>query len=77
MLQALLDANPKKKPKKKKDVPKQAHDVLSALKRVERVEVKLGNQVKTWYLNLPGYLDELFSQIGMPNLFEEEVRVEV
>lgn len=77
MLQALLDDKPKKKLKKKKDVPKQAHDVLSALKRVERVEVKLGNQVKTWYLNLPGYLDELFSQIGMPNLFEEVVRVEV
>ena len=77
VLQALLDAKPFNKRKKKNTIPKRAHEVLSALKRVERVEVKLGNQVKTWYLNLPGNLDELFSHIGMPYLFEEQVRIEM
>jgi hypothetical protein len=73
----VLDAKPDKKRKKKNTIPKRAHEVLSALKRVERVEVKLGNQVKTWYLNLPGNLNELFCHIGMPYLFEEPVRIEI
>ena len=79
VLQALLDAKPekKRKNKKKNTIPKRAHEVLSTLKRVERVEVKLGNQVKTWYLNLPGNLDDLFNHIGMPYLFEEQVRIEM
>ena len=77
VLQALLDEKPDKKRQKKNTIPKRAHEVLSALKRVERVEVKLGNQVKTWYLNLPGNLDELFCHIGMPYLFEEQVRIEM
>lgn len=77
VLQAFLDAKPRKKMKNKKAIPARAHEVLSALKRVERVEVKLGNQVKTWYLNLPSNLDDLFTHIGMPYLFHEEVRIEV
>lgn len=77
ILQALLDATPEKKRKKKDLIPESAYEVLSALKRVEQVEVKLGNQVKTWYLNLPGNLEDLLDHIGMPNLFEEQVRIEV
>ena len=76
VLQALLDVKPEKK-RKKNTIPKRAHEVLSTLKRVERVEVKLGNQIKTWYLNLPGDMDDLFSHIGMPHLFEEQVRIEM
>ena len=77
VLQALLDAKPRKKLKKKSSVPVRAHEVLNTLKRVQRVEVKLGNQVKTWYLNVPANLDDLFKHIEMPNLFVEEIRIDV
>jgi len=73
VLQALLDAIPQTKTKRRKASPVRVHEVLFALKRVERVEVKLGNQVKTWYLNLPSNLDDLFTSIGMPHLFHEDV----
>ena len=53
-----------------------ADSLLEQLGRVERVQVKLGHQVKTWYLNLSKKNKEILRKIGFPKLFNETVEVD-
>lgn len=52
-----------------------AYDLLQDLARVERVEVRFGNEIKTWYLNLTGSMSSALKDIGARGLFKEEVRI--
>jgi transposase len=53
------------------------NDLLLKLGRVERVEVKLGRKVKTWYLNLSNKLQEILDKMGFFNLFEETIGIDL
>jgi len=53
-----------------------ADSLLEQLGRVERVQIKLGHQVKTWYLNLSKKNQEILKKIGFPKLFNETVEVD-
>ena len=56
---------------KKNDTWERADSLLDELGRVERMKVKLGHQVKTWYLNIPQKTDKTLKEIGMGDLFVE------
>ncbi|MDI6809975.1 MAG: IS1634 family transposase [Candidatus Eisenbacteria bacterium] len=45
--------------------------LLEELWEVERVEVKLGGQGKTWYLNVTEFVEEGLKKIGMKSLLSE------
>ena len=49
--------------------------LLRDLAVVQRVEVRLGNEVKTWYLNLTDSASASLKAIGMTALFKEETRL--
>ncbi len=49
--------------------------LLRDLAVVQRVEVRLGNEVKTWYLNLTDSASASLKAIGMMALFKEETRL--
>jgi hypothetical protein len=48
----------------RKGVWKDADAFIHDLERVERVEVRLGHQVKNWHLNLTGISDKTLEMIG-------------
>jgi len=52
-------------------------ELLRDLRRVERVEVGFGKEVKTWYLNTTKAIEKMLKKIGMKNLLKEEVRLKV
>jgi transposase len=60
----------------RKGVWKEADAFIHDLERVERVEVKLGHQVKNWYLNLTGMSDKTLEVIGFKDLFKETIEVD-
>ena len=66
-----------KKASGKEDSWESANELLQDLSRVERVEVKFGNEVKTLYLNLSEKNAKSLKAIGMMELFKEERRLEV
>jgi hypothetical protein len=49
--------------------------LLRDLAVVQRVEVRLGSEVKTWYLNLTDSASASLKAIGMMALFKEETRL--
>ena len=61
----------------KEDSWESANELLQDLSRVERVEVKFGNEVKTLYLNLSEKNSKSIKSIGMMGLFKEETRLEI
>jgi hypothetical protein len=48
---------------------------LEGLAVVQRVEVRFGNEVKTWYLNMTDSVSARLKDIGMSALFKEETRL--
>lgn len=48
---------------------------LRDLAMVQRVEVRFGNEVKTWYLNMTDSVSATLKEIGMSALFKEETRL--
>jgi hypothetical protein len=54
-----------------------ANELPQDLSRVERVEAKFGNEVKTLYLNLSKKKSKSLKAIGMMGLFKEDIRLEV
>lgn len=53
-----------------------ADTLLGDLGRVERVQVRLGHQVKTWYLNLSGDSRDVLDKMGYKKLLRESVEVD-
>jgi hypothetical protein len=51
--------------------------LLQELARVERVQVRLGRRVRTWYLNLGGEAQEALEKIGYKALLKESVEVDL
>lgn len=60
----------------RKGVWKDADAFIRDLERVERVEVRLGHQVKIWHLNLTGMSEKTLEMIGFKGLFKETVEVD-
>jgi hypothetical protein len=54
-----------------------ADTLLGDLARVERVQVRLGHQVKTWYLNVSGESRDVLDKIGYKKLLTETVEVDL
>ena len=54
-----------------------AGELLQDLSRVERVDVRFGNEIKTLYLNLSEKTSKSLKSIGMMELFKEETRLDV
>jgi len=50
----------------------QTFELLRSLSRVERVGVKFGKEVKTYYLNQTNKMKDILKKIGMKNLLAEE-----
>jgi hypothetical protein len=61
----------------KDDTWERADTLLQELGRVERVQVRLGRQVKSWYLNLSGKNREMLDRMGYKKLLKEEVEVDL
>lgn len=55
----------------------QTFDFLDDLGRVERAEIRFGNEVKTLYLNVSKSTGEMLKKIGMKDLLKEESRLMV
>jgi hypothetical protein len=64
-----------KEASRKDDSWESAYSFLQDLSRVEKVEVKFGNEVKTWYLNLTQDMVSTLKTIGKKDLFKEEIRL--
>jgi transposase len=60
---------------RKDDSWESAFSLLQDLARVERVDVKFGHEIKTWYLNLTQETNSILKNIGFKGLFKEEVRL--
>jgi len=60
----------------RKGIWKDADAFIHDLERVERVEVKLGHQVKNWHLNLTGMSDKTLEIIGYKGLLKETIEVD-
>lgn len=50
-------------------------DLLRELECVERVQVRLGHQVKTWYLNVTRRNIETHEKMGFHDLLKETTEV--
>ncbi len=59
-----------------KDVWKEADAFLHDLERVERVEIRLGHQVRIWHLNLTGISEKTLEMIGFKDLLKETTAVD-
>ena len=55
----------------KNDTWERADSLLAELERVERVRIKLGRQVKIWYLNIPKKTETTLKELGLVDLFKE------
>jgi len=53
-----------------------ANSFLARLGRVERVNVRLGQQVKTWYLNITGKDQQTLKKMGFKDLLKEGIEVD-
>ena len=53
----------------------QTFELLQSLGRVERVNVKFGKEVKTYYLNQTNKMKDILKKIGMKDLLVEEIRL--
>jgi len=60
----------------RKNVWHEADAFLYDLERVERVQVRLGHQVKIWYLNLTGKSRRTLEMIGFKDMLKETVEVD-
>lgn len=60
----------------RKDVWKEADAFLHDLERVERVEIRLGYQVRIWHLNLTGISEKTLETIGFKDLLKETTVVD-
>jgi hypothetical protein len=49
--------------------------LLRGLARVEKIEVRFGNEVRTWYLNVTERLAEDLKTLGLSDMLEEETRL--
>lgn len=58
------------------DVWKEADAFLYDLERVERVQVRLGHQVKTWHLNLTGKSLKTLEMMGFKDLLKDTIEVD-
>ncbi len=59
------------------DTWERADSFLQALAHVQRVPVKLGHEVKTWYLNLQKKTKDTLKRLHMDHLFDEQTCVEM
>ena len=59
-----------------KNVWHEADEFLHDLQRVERVQVRLGYQVKIWYLNLTGKYRRTLEMIWFKDMLKETVEVD-
>ena len=55
----------------KGEVPEYQERLLEELSRVERTEVRLGSQSRTWYLNVTDRVKEGLKRLGRPDLLKE------
>lgn len=60
----------------KDDTWERADTLLQDLGRVERVQVRLGRQVKSWYLNVNGNSRDVLDKMGYKKLLKETVEVD-
>ncbi len=60
---------------RKENTWEQAFDLLQKLGRVERTEVIFGKEVKTLYLNATKSINDKLKKIGMKDLLNEEIRL--
>jgi len=60
-----------------KDNWERVHDFLKDIERVERTEVKFGNEKKILYLNMTKKIKDTLKALGMKNLFKEEILLDV
>ncbi len=60
----------------RKDVWKEADVFLQDLEWVERVEIRLGHQVRIWHLNLTGISEKTLETIGFKDLLKETTVVD-
>ncbi len=49
--------------------------LLRDIEKVQKVDVTLGNEVRTWHLNLSGRAVEILKKLGKANLFREESKI--
>jgi transposase len=61
----------------REDSWERADDLLRGLGRVERADVKFGNEVKTMYLNVTKEIRDTLKGLGTENLLEEETRLDM
>lgn len=61
---------------RKDDSWESVFSLLQDLARVERVDVKFGHEIKTWYLNLTQETNSTLKSIGFKGMFKEEVRLD-
>ena len=59
------------------DTWERADRLLCEMGRVERVQVRLGHQMKIWYLNLTRKNQETLRKMGFPDLLKESVEVDM
>jgi transposase len=60
----------------RKGIWKDSDAFIHDLERVERVEVRLGHQVKIWHLNLTGMSEKTLEMLGFKGLFKETVETD-
>ena len=60
---------------KEDEVAEYQERLLEDLGRVERVEVRLGNEAKTWYLNVTDRIGDGLRRLHMRELLKEEVKL--
>lgn len=60
----------------RKNVWHEADEFLRDLERVERVQVRLGHQVKIWHLNLTGKSRKTLEMIGFKEMLKGTVEVD-
>jgi hypothetical protein len=61
----------------REDAWERADMLLREMGRIERVQVRLGHQVKTWYLNLTRKNQETLRKMGFSDLLKESVEVDL
>jgi hypothetical protein len=59
-----------------KDVWNEADVFLHDLERVERIQVRLGHQVKTWNLNLTGKSQKTLEMMEFKDLLKDTIEVD-
>jgi hypothetical protein len=57
------------------DAAEYLDDLLRDLSRVEKVEVRLGNEARTWFLNVTDRVKEGLEKLGKKDLLKEETRL--